>query len=97
MNIRNSESSPQSRVYVLEYRSVIKQKSEKPSEWKVSIQTTDRDARSLVILFTEEELESKIGSAEHLSRLREKITQGTKKKGLRSGKNVRQKRFKKCL
>ena len=93
VNIRNSESSPQSRVYVLEYRSVVKQKSKKPAEWNVSIQTTDRDARSLVILFTEEELESKIGSEEHLSRLREKIAQGTKRKGGRSGKNVRRKRL----
>ena len=93
VNIRNSESSPQSKVYVLEYRSVVKQKSKKPAEWSVSIQTTDRDARSLVILFTEEELESKVGSEEHLSRLREKIAQGTKRKGGRSGKNVRRKRL----
>jgi len=93
VKIRDSESSPRSKVYVLEYRTVVRQKSEKPAEWKVSIQTTDRDARSLVILFTEEELKSDIGSEEHLSRLRDKIISGAKKRGPRSGKNVRRKRL----
>ena len=53
----------------MEYRQVIKQKDEKPEEWSVAVQTTDRHLRDLVLLFTEAELKSLPGSEEHLKRL----------------------------
>ncbi len=69
IKIEKSESSPSTNKYYLEYRQVIKQKDEKPEEWSVAVQTTDRHLRDLVLLFTEAELKSLPGSEEHLKRL----------------------------
>ena len=67
--IEESESSPSTNKYYLEYRQVVKQKKKKPAEWSVVTQTTDRHLRDLVLLFTEAELRSAPGSEEHIRRL----------------------------
>ena len=69
IKIEESESSPSTSKYYLEYRQVIKQKNKKPEDWKVAIQVTDRHMRDLVLLFTEAELKSLPGSEEHIRRL----------------------------
>ena len=69
IKIEESESSPSTSKYYLEYRQVIKQKNKKPEDWKVATQVTDRHMRDLVLLFTEAELKSLPGSEEHLRRL----------------------------
>ena len=94
IEIRDSESNAKSQIYILEYRTAWKQKSKKPSakDWKVTVQITDRAVRELVILFTPEELSSAVGSEEHLARLKQKITEGNKRKSWETGKNVRKQR-----
>ncbi len=62
-------------------------------DWKVGVQKTDRAARELVILFTPEEIDSAVGSEEHLARLQKKITEGTKKKSWGTGSKVRRSRI----
>ena len=93
IEIRDSESNAESKIYILEYRTATKQKKKKAESWTVTVQITDRAARELVILFTPEELNSEVGSEEHLARLKEKIAKGTKKKSWRTGKNVRKNRI----
>ena len=93
IEIRESESNATSKIYILEYRTTIKQKKKKAADWKVAVQKTDRAARELVILFTPEEINSAVGSEEHLARLRKKITEGTKKKSWGTGSKVRRSRI----
>ena len=68
------------------------QKKKKAADWKIAVQKTDRAARELVILFTPEELNSEVGSEEHLARLRKKIAEGTKKKPWGTGSRVKKSR-----
>ena len=89
IEIRKSESNATSEIYVLEYRTAIKQKKKKAADWKIVVQKTDRAARELVILFTLEEIDSTVGSEEHLARLRKKITEGKKKKSWGTGSKVK--------
>ena len=93
IEIRESESNATSKIYVLEYRTTIRQKKKKAADWKVAVQKTDRAARELVILFTPEEINSAVGSEEHLARLQKKITEGTKKKSWGTGSKVRRSRI----
>ena len=92
IEIRDSESNARSKIYILEYRTAMKQKKKKAKDWKVTVQITDRAVRELVILFTPEELNSAVGSEEHLARLKQKIAEGTKKKSWGTGKNVKKNR-----
>ena len=69
------------------------EKKKKAADWNVAVQKTDRAARELVILFTPEEINSAVGSEEHLARLQKKITEGTKKKSWGTGSKVRRSRI----
>ena len=93
IEIRESESNATSKIYILEYRTTIKQKKKKAVNWNVAVHKTDRAARELVILFTPEEINSAVGSEEHLARLQKKITEGTKKKSWGTGSKVRRSRI----
>ena len=92
IEIKDSESNSKTKIYVIEYRTAVKQKKKKAADWKVTKLVTDRHPRELVVLFTMEELSSEFGSEEHLARLKEKISQGPKKGPGKTGKNVKRKR-----
>ena len=92
IEIKDSESNSKTKIYVIEYRTAVKQKKKKAADWKVTRLVTDRHPRELVILFTMEELSSELGSEEHLARLKEKISQGPKDSSEKTGKNVRKRR-----
>ena len=94
--IDNSESSPNSRIYHLEYRTAVKQKGKSVDKWKVAVMTTDRHSRELIILFTQEEIESQPGSKEHLARLEKKMATKNKQNAEPAGK-ARTKRRPKSL
>ena len=92
IEIKDSESNSKTKIYVIEYRTAVKQKKKKAADWKVTRLVTDRHPRELVILFTMEELSSELGSEEHLARLKEKISQGPKDSSEKTGKKVRKRR-----
>ena len=92
IEIKDSESNSKTKIYVIEYRTAVKQKKKKAADWKVTKLVTDRHPRELVVLFTMEELSSELGSEEHLARLKEKISQGSNKSSVKTGKNVRKRR-----
>ena len=67
-DIAKSESS-NTFIFYIEYRILIQKKNERVENAKVEVHTTTRVLRDLVLLYTEEELVSLPGSAEHLARL----------------------------
>ena len=73
VDIEKSESSPNSRIFYIEYRVTVQKQGQRPEDAKVISNVTNRHLRELVLLFTTEELTSPPGSEEHLARLEKTI------------------------